>query len=160
MQLEDNMLSHVDQKNNPKMVNVTEKNASLRTAIASCKVLLPNEFANLVINNDIITKKGAVFSTAIVAGTLAAKKTHELIPFCHPLSIEGCKINIEYSAQLEITVTCSVELFGKTGVEMEALVGANIAALTIYDMCKCISHDIRISDVHLVKKQGGKSDFS
>ena len=160
MQLEDKMLSHVDLKNNPKMVNIIRKDATLRTAVASCKVLLPSEFVDAVVDNEIITKKGAVFSTAIVAGTLAAKKTHELIPFCHLLPLEGCKINISYSGKLEILITCSVELFGKTGVEMEALVGVNVAALTIFDMCKSISHKIRIDDICLVEKRGGKSDFS
>jgi cyclic pyranopterin phosphate synthase len=103
------------------------------------------------------TSKGPVFQTAIIAGTMAAKRTHELIPFCHPLGIESCKLAIDMEGD-EAVVRCTVSVHHKTGVEMEALTGASIAALTIYDMCKALSHDIVIAQTRLVEKRGGKSD--
>ena len=154
------MFTHIDSHDRPKMVNVSEKSITKRTARAFCKVLLPPEIAIHLFGEEIVTKKGPVFSTAIIAGTMAAKKTHELIPFCHALSLEGCQIEITVVHDSEIHITCSVEIEGKTGVEMEALVGVNIAALTIYDMCKSLSHAIRITDIGLLEKRGGKSDFS
>jgi cyclic pyranopterin phosphate synthase len=99
-----------------------------------------------------------VFQTAIIAGTMAAKRTHELIPFCHPLGIENCKLAIEMEGD-DAVVRCTVSVHHKTGVEMEALTGASIAALTIYDMCKALSHDIVIAETRLVEKRGGKSDI-
>src|SRR5690606_9863859 len=101
---------------------------------------LPPEFAGLSSGNEIHLKKGPVFQTAIIAGTMAVKKTHEVIPFCHQIPIEGCKFNITLSNDLRITIRCEVRTTYKTGVEMEALHGAMTAALTIYDMCKAISH--------------------
>ena len=106
---------------------------------------------------DIQSKKGPVFQTAIVAGVMAAKKTHELIPFCHPLGIENCKLEIAVNEKREIVIECRVEVHHKTGVEMEALTGATVAALTVYDMCKALSHEIVIKDVRLIEKRGGKS---
>jgi cyclic pyranopterin phosphate synthase len=93
-----------------------------------------------------------------VAGVMAAKRTHELIPFCHPLGIENCKILIDMQDD-DAVINCTVSVFHKTGVEMEALTGASIAALTIYDMCKALSHDIVIAETRLVEKRGGKSDI-
>jgi cyclic pyranopterin monophosphate synthase len=103
--------------------------------------------------------KGPVFDTAIVAGVMGAKRTHELIPFCHPLGIENCQIAIELLDDCAV-IRCTVTVHHKTGVEMEALTGASIAALTVYDMCKALSHDIVIGDTRLVSKQGGKSDYA
>jgi cyclic pyranopterin phosphate synthase len=97
-----------------------------------------------------------VFHTAIVAGTMAAKRTHELIPFCHPLGIENCRIEIEMDERSEAVVRCTVSVHHKTGVEMEALTGASVAALTVYDMCKALSHEIVIAELRLVEKRGGK----
>ncbi len=108
---------------------------------------------------EIQTKKGPVFHTAIVAGVMAAKKTHELIPFCHPLAIEDCKIEIRLGEDGVARIDCRVKVTHKTGVEMEALTGASVAALTIYDMCKSLSHDIVIGETYLVEKRGGKSDY-
>ncbi len=104
------MLSHIDSENRPRMVNVTEKAVTHRVAKALCKVLLPPEVASCIENKDIVTKKGAVFATAIIAGTMAVKRTHELIPFCHPLSIEGCKIDIIVENSTEVCITCTVEI--------------------------------------------------
>ena len=106
------------------------------------------------------TKKGPVFDTAVVAGVMAAKRTHELIPFCHPLGLENCVIEIEQRSSVEIVVRCQVAVHHRTGVEMEALTGASIAALTIYDMCKALSHDIRIEQVRLLAKSGGRRPFA
>ena len=105
------------------------------------------------------TKKGPVFQTAIIAGIMAAKKTGELIPLCHPLGLENCKLVISLNEQREVVIDCTASITAKTGVEMEALVGASIAALTIYDMCKAMSHDIVIRETKLIEKTGGKRDF-
>jgi cyclic pyranopterin phosphate synthase len=105
------------------------------------------------------SSKGPIFDTAIVAGVMGAKRTHELIPFCHPLGIENCRIVIDMDGDAAL-IRCTVSVHHKTGVEMEALTGASIAALTVYDMCKALSHDIVISDLRLIAKQGGKSVYS
>ena len=109
---------------------------------------------------EIESKKGPVLTTAIIAGTQAVKKTHDLIPFCHPLSINSCDISIDFNDESNLVVTCTVGINAKTGVEMEALTGVSVASLTIYDMCKSISHEIVISDIQLLEKTGGKSDIS
>ena len=106
------------------------------------------------------TSKGPVFDTAIVAGVMAAKRTHELIPFCHPLALENCQLHIEHRRATEIVVRCEVSVHHRTGVEMEALTGAAVAALTIYDMCKALSHDIEIASVRLLAKSGGRRRFA
>jgi cyclic pyranopterin phosphate synthase len=106
------------------------------------------------------TKKGPVFDTAIIAGVQAAKRTHELIPFCHPLGLENCHLQIEHRRAAEIVVRCEVSVHHRTGVEMEALTGAAVAALTIYDMCKALSHDIEITGVRLLAKSGGRRQFA
>lgn len=153
------MLSHLDKKNNPGMVDVSSKDASKRTATAQTIVVLTDEITKLFKNGDINSKKGSVFQTAIIAGTIAVKRTSELIPFCHPLQIENCKIKIELAEKNQVMIYCEVSISGKTGVEMEALTGASVAALTIYDMCKAMSHDIVIKETRLLEKKGGKSDY-
>ena len=152
-------LSHVDANNQPTMVDVGGKAITARTAVARSIVVLPPEVQAAISGKEIVTKKGPVFQTAIIAGTMAAKRTHELIPFCHPLALERCKFSIELQLNGEVVIDCEVGLNHKTGVEMEALTGASVAALTIYDMCKALSHDIVIRETRLLRKTGGKSDF-
>jgi len=142
------------------MVDVGGKTATFRTASAEAVVKLPPAVARELARTGHRTKKGPVFDTAIVAGVMAAKKTHEIVPFCHPLPIERCTIDIAAGAGGRIHIVCSVAVHHKTGVEMEALTGATAAALTIYDMCKALSHDIEIGPVRLVTKTGGKRDFA
>jgi len=141
------------------MVDVGRKNATLREASAEAIVKLPPAVARELARTGHRTKKGPVFDTAIVAGVMAAKRTHELIPFCHPLALERCDIDVVSEKAGRIRIVCRVAVHHKTGVEMEALVGASAAALTIYDMCKALSHDIEIGAVRLVSKTGGKRDF-
>ena len=152
-------LTHVDEANNPAMVDVADKTVSERHAHARALVRFPPALAGTLEGNDIQSKKGPVFHTAIIAGVMAAKRTHELIPFCHPLGLEGCRIDIGFSEERDVMIDCRVRVHHKTGVEMEALTGASVAALTIYDMCKAMSHGIRITDIELVSKTGGKSDY-
>jgi cyclic pyranopterin monophosphate synthase len=151
--------THLDKNNNPSMVDVSEKKITKRTARARAIVILNDEILNHFQENDIKTKKGSVFQTAIIAGVMAAKKTGDLIPLCHPLGLENCQIDIQLNEKREVVIDCTASLTGKTGVEMEALTGATIAALTIYDMCKAFSHDIEIKSVKLIEKTGGKRDF-
>jgi cyclic pyranopterin phosphate synthase len=150
--------SHIDSANLPTMVDVGDKTVTKRTATAQARVRFPAEVAAALRERDFTTAKGPVFQTAIIAGVMAAKRTHELIPFCHPLGIENCKIAIEMDGDTAV-VECTASVHHKTGVEMEALTGASIAALTIYDMCKALSHDIVIAETRLVEKRGGKSDL-
>jgi len=151
-------LTHVGTDGSPAMVDVSGKAVSLRTAVAESRVQFPADVARTLRTAGFATRKGPVFHTAIVAGVMAAKRTHELIPFCHPLGIEKCDITIEMNEQDEAVVRCTVSVHHKTGVEMEALTGASIAALTIYDMCKALSHEIVIAATRLLEKQGGKRD--
>ena len=152
-------LSHIDERNRPTMVDVSEKTASDREAHARAIIELPDEVVAELDGDEITTKKGPVFATAIIAGVMAAKRTHELIPFCHPLGLEKCKITIEVEGQQAI-IDCRCKVHHKTGVEMEALTGASVAALTVYDMCKALSHDIVIGTTRLMSKTGGKRDFA
>jgi cyclic pyranopterin phosphate synthase len=152
-------LSHVDSSGRPTMVDVSRKEATFRTAVAQSTVRLPPPVAEALAGAGFRTAKGPVFDTAIVAGVMAAKRTHELIPFCHPLGIENCRIEIRMDGATDVLVRCTVNVHHKTGVEMEALTGASIAALTIYDMCKALSHDIVIADIRLLAKSGGRSDY-
>ena len=152
-------LSHINEKNQPTMVDVGDKNITQREAQAQGKVFLPDELWQLIDNQEINTKKGPIFQTAIIAGTMAVKRTAELIPFCHPLLLDGCKIEIYTADNQEVVIDCRVRVQGKTGVEMEALTGVSVAALTIYDMAKAISHDIIIKEIKVMAKSGGKSDF-
>lgn len=149
------MLTHLDQKNNPTMVDVTDKTSSIRMAEARTIVELPEEMREFFQGEELVLKKGPVFQTAIIAGTMAVKRTHEMIPFCHHIPIESCKIKIEVK-DLTVSITCRVKTSFKTGVEMEALHGAMTAALTVYDMCKAVSHNIIIKETKLVAKTGGK----
>jgi len=149
-------LSHVDSSGRPTMVDVSRKEATFRTAVAQSIVRLPPPVAEALAGSGFRTAKGPVFDTAIVAGVMAAKRTHELIPFCHPLGIENCKIEIRMDGATDVVIRCTVSVHHKTGVEMEALTGASIAALTIYDMCKALSHDIVIGETRLLEKSGGK----
>ena len=141
------------------MVNVSDKKITKRTAIAKANMFLGKEVISNFTKDEFITKKGPVFQTAIIAGIQGVKKTSELIPMCHPLLINGVDIDIDIIDEENITVFCKVTITGKTGVEMEALTGANIACLTIYDMCKSISQKMIIKEVKLVEKTGGKSDI-
>ena len=152
--------SHLNEKNNPKMVNVSDKKITKRTAIAKATMFLGEEIISHFNNDELITKKGPVFQTAIIAGIQGVKKTSEIIPMCHPLLINGVDINIHVINSEHIEVLCEVIIEGKTGVEMEALTGVNITCLTIYDMCKSISKDIIIKEVKLLEKTGGKSDLN
>ncbi|WP_295798194.1 cyclic pyranopterin monophosphate synthase MoaC [Mucilaginibacter sp.] len=153
------MLTHIDNKGNPTMVDVSVKQVTHRTATARSIVFLPAEVLEHLTNDDIQTKKGSVFQTAIIAGIMAAKKTGDLIPLCHPLGLDNCKIEIGFNEKQEVVIDCTASITAKTGVEMEALVGASIAALTVYDMCKAMSHDIIIKETKLIEKSGGKRDF-
>ena len=153
------MLTHIDSKRRPGMVDVAGKAVTERTATARAAVVLPSEAARQAEDGEIRTHKGPVFQTAIIAGTQAAKRTHELIPFCHPLQLQGCRINMELEGN-EIVIECSVKVTDKTGAEMEALTGATVAALTVYDMLKSVSRGIVIREARLVAKTGGKSDYA
>jgi len=151
-------LSHIDEQNRPTMVDVSAKKASDREACARTIVHLPDVVSAAIDGDEIHSKKGPVFATAIIAGVMAAKKTHELIPFCHPLGLEKCDVTIDVDAS-DLIILCRCKVHHKTGVEMEALTGASVAALTIYDMCKALSHDIVIGETRLIAKTGGKQDF-
>lgn len=153
------MLTHVSDANRPSMVDVGDKAVTTRIALARAVVAFPPDVLDSE-GDPLRTKKGPVVDTAIVAGVLAAKRTHHLIPFCHPIPLEDCSIEVDWNEAGELVIDCSVRATHKTGVEMEALTGAAAAALTVYDMCKSLSHGIRIRDVRLVAKTGGKSDFN
>jgi len=131
---------------------------TVREAHARSVVLLPREVLAALAGDEIQSKKGPVFATAIIAGVMAAKKTHELIPFCHPLGLDNCDIAIALDGDRAL-IDCRCKVTHKTGVEMEALTGASVAALTVYDMCKALSHDIVIAETRLMMKTGGKQDF-
>jgi cyclic pyranopterin phosphate synthase len=151
-------LTHLDAAHRPTMVDVGAKAVTRREASAEALVKLPPAVARELTRTGHRTKKGPVFDTAIIAGVLAAKRTHELIPFCHPLPLSSVKIAVS-KARGGLRVTCDVAVTHTTGVEMEALTGASVAALTIYDMCKALSHDILIGPVRLMAKSGGKRNF-
>lgn len=140
------------------MVDVSHKKETVREAHAQAIVRLPGDIVQHISGDEIGTKKGPVFATAIIAGVMAAKKTHELIPFCHPVGLDDCKITISVDGN-DAIIDCCCKVVHKTGVEMEALTGASVAALTIYDMLKAMSHDIVISETRLMAKSGGKQDF-
>ena len=150
-------LTHIDADAHPSMVDVGDKSVTKRTATAEARVQFPAAAADILRSQGFNTAKGPVFNTAIIAGVLGAKRTHELIPFCHPLGIENCKIDIQMQGD-EAIIRCTVSVHHKTGVEMEALTGASIAALTIYDMCKALSHELVIARTRLLEKHGGKRD--
>jgi cyclic pyranopterin phosphate synthase len=151
--------THLDADMQPAMVDVSDKTPSKRTATAEARVRFPPEVAAALRDNGLRSPKGPVFDTAIVAGVMGAKRTHELIPFCHPLGLENCRINIDLEGDTAV-IRCQVSVHHKTGVEMEALTGASVAALTIYDMCKALSHEIVIAELRLLAKEGGRSSYS
>jgi cyclic pyranopterin monophosphate synthase len=152
-------LTHLDAHDKPAMVDVGAKDVTRRVAVAEARIRLPSSVARALRASGHRTSKGPVFETAIIAGVQAAKRTHELIPFCHPLGLENCQLQIEHRRAAEIVVRCEVSVHHRTGVEMEALTGAAVAALTIYDMCKALSHDIEIASVRLLEKSGGRRRF-
>jgi cyclic pyranopterin phosphate synthase len=152
-------LTHIGPSGQPAMVNVGGKAVTARLARARARVVLGADIIKLVQAGDLPTRKGPVFQTAIIAGVMAAKKTSDLIPLCHPLGLDDCQLTIEVVSAEAIVIECTARVTGKTGVEMEALTGASVAALTVYDMCKAMSHNIVIEQVRLVEKTGGKSDF-
>lgn len=152
-------LSHVTPAGLPAMVNVSAKASTLRTARAQATVSVSKEILGMLSNNEITVKKGPVFQTAIIAGVMGAKRTSDLIPLCHPIGLDDCQVNIEVKGG-KVVIETSATTVGKTGVEMEALTAASVAALTVYDMCKAISHSIVIENVRLLEKRGGKSDFT
>ncbi|MGH8215637.1 MAG: cyclic pyranopterin monophosphate synthase MoaC [Rhodanobacteraceae bacterium] len=149
-------LSHLDSSNRPRMVDVGAKVRTARLAVAEALVHFPAEVAEALRAGGMRSPKGPVIDTAIVAGTMAAKRTHELIPFCHPLAIERCRIEADFVSDTDLAIRCEVAITHKTGVEMEALTGASVAALTVYDMCKALSHEIVIEGVRLLEKSGGQ----
>lgn len=151
-------LTHLDPDGRPAMVDVSAKAATARAATAECGVTFPAVVAAQLRENGLKSAKGGVVDTAIVAGTLAVKRTHELIPFCHPLPIDGIRFAIDWRDARSLEIVCTVKTVHRTGVEMEALTGATIAALTVYDMCKALSHAIVIGPAKLRGKRGGKRD--
>ena len=154
-----NNFTHINEQGQPAMVDVSAKQVSHRVATARSIVVMPPEVIAKFADGDIQSNKGPVFQTAIIAGIMASKKTGELIPLCHPLGLDNCKIEIHINQQQEVVIDCTASITAKTGIELEALVGASIAALTVYDMCKALSHDIVIKETKLMSKTGGKSDF-
>ncbi len=153
-----NKFTHIHASGNPQMVDVSDKKMTHRVAKAQAVVFLGKEIMSQLQDDELITKKGPVFQTAIIAGVMGAKRTAELIPFCHPLGLEDVQIAITPERETVI-IDATARVTGKTGVEMEALTAATIAALTVYDMCKALSHDIVIEEVKLMEKAGGKKNF-
>ncbi|GAA4353415.1 cyclic pyranopterin monophosphate synthase MoaC [Hymenobacter saemangeumensis] len=151
--------THVNAANQPTMVDVGAKVPTRRLARARCRVVLGTELLARVQAGELPSHKGPVIHTAILAGILGAKRTADLIPLCHPLGLDDCRVSIEPDGADALRVECTAVVTGRTGVEMEALTGATVAALTLYDMCKAFSHDITIEQVQLVEKTGGKRDF-
>ena len=154
-----NDFSHLNAAGDPTMVDVSPKSVTERVAKAQSILEMDTEIIARFENDEIHTKKGPVFQTAIIAGVMAAKKTSELIPLCHPIGLDKCTIDISLNNNKQLVVECTAKVTSKTGVEMEALTGASVAALTIYDMCKGFSHNIVIKETRLMEKTGGKSDF-
>lgn len=156
----DHPFSHISAKGIPGMVNVEHKIPTYRTAKAAGRVIFPEAVFEELQKRDFVAAKGSIVQCAIVAGSLAAKQTDKLIPFCHSLPLEGCKIQIEIlTEQRSMEVIAIVGTTAKTGVEMEALTAVSVACLCIYDMVKALGHDLRISDIRLLEKTGGKKDF-
>ena len=153
-------LTHLDANGDIAMVDVSTKTATTRTATATGQVIFPADIYTAIKNADGMTKKGSITQTAHIAGVMASKRTHELIPLCHQLPLDGVKISFDYEDDnFAINVTATAKVTHKTGVEMEALTAVSVACLTIYDMTKALSHDIIISDIKLLNKTGGKSDY-
>lgn len=148
-------LSHISNLS-PTMVDVCEKPATERRAVAEGIVLVPASLGSALLDGSLVSPKGPIFHTAVIAGTMAAKNTPQLIPLCHPLALQSVKFTIEVLSVDAIQIRCEVKAKGPTGVEMEALTGVSIAALTIYDMLKALSCEITIKSVRLLEKSGGK----
>jgi cyclic pyranopterin monophosphate synthase len=154
------MLTHLDERGRPAMVDVTGKEATHRTASARAEVTLPSEALSLLRDGEFYTRKGPVFHTAILTGTMAAKRTSDLLPLCHPLPLERCTFDICLDEErMVVVIEANVATHHRTGVEMEALTGVTAAALAVYDMLKGLSHDMVIQNVELTSKTGGKRDF-
>jgi cyclic pyranopterin phosphate synthase len=151
-------LTHVDAGGRPKMVDISGKDVTTREAVAECRVRFPAAVATALRAQRMETAKGAVIDTAIVAGTMAVKRTPDLVPFCHPLPIDGCRFDVGWLDNTNLRIECGVKTTHRTGVEMEALTGAMVAALTVYDMCKALSHAIVIGPARVLSKRGGKRD--
>ena len=156
-----NHLTHLDANGDIAMVDVSTKTATTRTATATGKVIFPTDIYHAIKNADGMTKKGSITQTAYIAGVMASKRTSDLIPLCHPLPLDSVRMSFDYGdSHHAITVTATAKVTHKTGVEMEALTAVSVACLTIYDMSKALSHDIVISDIKLISKTGGKSDYA
>lgn len=158
------MLTHLDSQSLPQMVDIRGKCSTQRSALALAEVVLPGPLARLLEDGDVRVAKGPMFQTAILAGIMGAKRTSDLIPLCHPLPLDSCNVEITPGAKQEdgslcVEIRCRVATEGKTGVEMEALTGASVAALTLYDMGKAASHGIVIRGIRLLEKTGGKNDY-
>lgn len=151
-------LSHVDESGNATMVDVSDKTVTSRTATASGRVEFPPQVFKTLAAQDFLGKKGSIIQTAVIAGIQAVKKTSELIPLCHQINLSKVQIDI-LPKKNTLEIRCTVKCSEKTGVEMEALTGVSVSALTIYDMCKALSHDIKITDIQLEQKTGGKYDY-
>jgi cyclic pyranopterin phosphate synthase len=152
-------LTHLDAEGRPAMVDVSAKPATAREAIAECRVKFPADVAAQLRASGLRSAKGGIVETAIIAGTMAVKRTPELVPFCHPLPIDGVRIGIDWHGERELRIECAVRTTHRTGVEMEALAGATVAALTVYDMAKALSHAIVLGPARLLGKRGGRRDF-
>jgi cyclic pyranopterin phosphate synthase len=152
-------LTHLDPDGRPAMVDVSAKPTTGREASAECRVRFPQAVAEHLHANGLKSAKGGIVETAIIAGTMAVKRTHELIPFCHPLPIDGCRFTVDWFDARTLRIACTVKTTHRTGVEMESLTGATVAALTVYDMCKALSHAIVIGPAKLLGKRGGKRDM-
>ena len=152
-------LTHLDENNRPKMVDVSDKENTTRIAVASGIITMNQKAYDNVVSNE--NKKGPVIQTAVIAAIMGTKKTPELIPMCHPLLLSGINCDVEELPELPgFKLKVTTKLAGQTGVEMEALHGASVAALTIYDMCKALTHDLKISNIILLEKSGGKNDYT
>jgi len=153
-----NKLSHIDEKGDPGMVDVSHKNTTKRQASASGIVYMSTEIVEKLKNDGYNTKKGSIAQTAIIAATMAVKNTYNTIPLCHQIPITSCKVTVEPS-DVGFKLQCTVKTIGQTGIEMEALHGVSVAALTVYDMCKALGHEMQIKNIQLDQKSGGKNDF-
>ncbi len=151
-------LTHLDRDGRPGMVDVSDKALTAREATAECRVRFPAAVAAQLQADGLRSAKGGIVDTAVIAGTMAVKRTHELIPFCHPLPIDGIRVAVDWHGDRELRIICAVRTVHRTGVEMEALTGATVAALTVYDMCKALSHAIVLGPARLLSKRGGKRD--
>ena len=148
-------LTHFDQEGRARMVDVSDKAETARVAVAQGKIAMKPETLERIRSG--LIAKGDVLAVAQVAGIMAAKQTAQLIPMCHPLAITGAKLKFKLVEPGEVEIEASVKVYGKTGVEMEALTAVSVAALTIYDMCKAIDKTMTIGEIYLVEKSGGKS---